>query len=119
MRYVRSKLFRLIIFIASLLVIVTLPQSIYSLWKKRDIVSERKLVFERIKSENERLKRELAEAQTPQYIEEQAREKLNMVKEGEKIVLMPKSQISMTNDQLNQDKEEQTPNWKRWWRLFF
>jgi len=89
-------------------------------------VSERKLVLEKTKSENERLKRELAEAQTPEYIEAQAREKLNMVKEGEKIVLMPNQSIGNAGDlvlPLNENNgdnsQENIANWKKWWRLFF
>lgn len=119
MRFVRSRFFRLIIVIFSLVTIFTLPGSIYTLWKRRDIVKVRQEDLSRVKQENERLKQELSQAETPEFIERVAREKLGMVKEGETLVLLPKSQITNPNDQTKEEKEESLSNWKKWWRLFF
>ena len=101
----------------SLVLVATLPRSIYQLWQRRDIVSEREQELKRIQAENERLKTNLREVQTPGFVERQAREKLGMVKEGETLVIMPNDKLQMTNGE--EEKEKSTPNWEKWWGLFF
>ncbi len=119
MRLVRSRPFRLIILAVSLFVIFTLPRSIYTLWKRKDIVKDHQKTLEQVKRENEQLKRDLAEAETPEFIERVAREKLGMLKDGEAIVLLPstESAIMVQTNELN--PTENFPRWKQWWRLFF
>lgn len=117
MRIIRSRGFKLIIFLLSLGAIVTAPRSLWEMWQRRDIFNERQEVRDALASKNEELKRELSEAQTPEYIEKVAREKLGLVKEGETIILMPPRKDS---GQANiPAPDESAPNWKKWWRLFF
>ena len=120
MRIIRSRLFRLMIGLISLVLVATLPRSIYQLWQRWDIVSEREQELKRTRAENERLKANLQEAQTPDFVERQAREKLGMVKEGETLVIMPNDNPPagglMTNGE--EEKEERMPNWKKWLNLF-
>jgi len=56
--------------------------------------------------------------QTPEFIEEEARNKLNMAKPGETIVILsPK-----LDELLNRSKIQNGPpisNWRKWWNLFF
>lgn len=119
MKLFHNRLSRLIITIVSLLLVVSLSRSIMSLWEKYDIVWERQQELDREKERNVQLKTELEQVQRPEFIEREAREKLGMVKEGETVVLLPKSQISNSNDQTREENEEKIPNWKKWWRLFF
>jgi len=60
---------------------------------------------------NERLKY----VKTDKFIEEEAKEKLGMLKEGEFFVIAP------TGAPLDRGeiKVDTTPNWKKWWELFF
>ena len=117
MRIIRSRGFKLIIFFISLGAIVTAPRSLFEMWQRRGLLQERQEVRDVLASKNEELKRELAQAQTPEYIEEVAREKLGLVKEGETIILMPNNQSTISNE--SQIQEDYIPNWKKWWRLFF
>lgn len=109
---------RLLIAGVSLLVVVSLSRSVYSLWRKRDYVQQRAAALAREQVENDRLKKQIEESQKPEFVEKEAREKLGMTREGEAIVIMPKPQIPNPNDQTMQ-KEENISNWKKWWRLFF
>ena len=69
------------------------------------------------KNENQRLKRDFIKANTNEFIEEQARNKLLLVKEGEQKVIIPKELIA---SQTAQNKiTENEPNWRKWWNLFF
>lgn len=121
MKFVRTRAFRLIVVSISLLLVAILSRSIYSLWKKKDIVGERLEALRKVEAENQRLRKALEEAQSPEFIERQAREKLGLAKEGEEIVLLPKSNPptsgSVTNEEKEGEKDE--PRWKQWWRLFF
>lgn len=117
MRFFRSRLFRLIILLGSLSLVVTLPRSLLNLWKRRDIILERQEVLRRAQAENQRLRQELAEVASQAYIEKAAREKLGLVKPGEMIVLVPKSQNVPAAEPAK--IEANLPNWKKWWRLFF
>lgn len=116
MRIIRSRGFKLIIFFISLGAIVTAPRSLYEMWQRRDLLRERQEVRDELATENERLRRELAESQTPEYIEKVAREKLGLIKEGERVILMPPRKDS---GQANFATPDSVANWKKWWRLFF
>lgn len=109
-----KKVLFIIIVIVLLLIINDLSRSIYDIWQKKDFVTkaEKELNFQ--KQENNRLKSELSYAQTPEFIEKEARNKLFMVKKGEQKILIPKE----SKDQ-EEAKKESLPNWKQWWNLFF
>lgn len=66
------------------------------------------------KQKNQFLKQELYFVNTSQFIEQEAREKLGMVKPGEHIVLAPPQQTEIKTVAI-----DTTPNWKKWWNLFF
>ncbi len=115
MKIFKSRLFKLLVLVASLLVIVTLSRSVYDLWQRRDIVSQRARELARQEAENQRLKQQLSEAQTLEFIERQAREKLGLVKPGEVVVLVPKTEVGSED----QTTTKPLPNWQKWWKLFF
>lgn len=98
-----------------ILFIVNISRSIYDLWLRHDIVREREEVKNSLTQENAELQKELALVQGQEYIEEVARDKLNLQKEGEVVVVLPETlaspepQTEITTD----------PNWKKWWKLFF
>ena len=117
MRILRSRLFRLIILLGSLALVVSLPRSLLNLWKRRDLIFERQEVLRKTQTENQRLRQLLAEVTSQAYIEKAAREKLGLVKPGETVVLVPKSQSLGTGEETK--PEEKLTNWQRWWRLFF
>lgn len=116
MRFFRSRLFRIFVTLTSLLIVVGLSRSLYSLWLKKDIMRQRQESLTKLEREQQELKKKLEEAQSPEFIERAARENLGLIKEGEAIVLVPNDKstnLQMTN------KEEDIPNWRKWWKLFF
>jgi len=56
--------------------------------------------------------------QSEDFIEEEARNKLNMAKPGETIVILPPNLSELLNRSRIQT-EASLPNWKKWWNLFF
>ena len=104
------------IIIVLLLTINGLLHSIYDIWHKQDLLTSAQKELDREKFENQKLKGELSYAQTQPFIEEQAHNKLFLVKPGEQEVL-----ISQTLKPENQPQKQtqNTPNWQKWLQLFF
>lgn len=71
--------------------------------------------------EQEDLKRKVAEAQSPEFIEKQARDKLGLAKEGEIVVILPDPQTLKLLAPTHEKEETflPDPNWKKWMKLFF
>jgi len=120
MKVLQSRLFRLIVTIFCLISILSLSRSIYGLWGRRDVVGERARVLSEVEVENRRLKDRLTQIDSPGFVEEEVRNKLGLVKEGEKVVLVPRqSGPSTGSGQAEENKDAELPNWKQWWKLFF
>ena len=108
----------IIIFLVAIFIIKSLVSSIYTLWHKKDLITEAKrgLTFERKK--NQELKDKLSVIQSPKFIEEQARNKLFLSKPNEQEIIIPKDLLKITDSKdVKPPKEE--PNWKKWLKLFF
>jgi cell division protein FtsB len=101
--------------IVLILIINNLVSSIWNTWQKKDVVSQAQKELSIQKQENQRLKSALSYAKTPEFIEKEARDKLFMTKVGEQKVLLP--QDSGNLQELS--KENNDPNWRKWWNLFF
>jgi cell division protein FtsB len=78
----------IIVVIVLILMINGLLHSIYDIWHKQDLVTSAQKQLDREKLLNQKLKGELSYAQTPQFLEEQAHNKLFLVKPGEQEVLI-------------------------------
>lgn len=105
------------IYIASVIILIVIingmAHSIYDLWHKRDLVTAAQKELDRQKAENEKLKKRLVEVKSRQFIESEARNKLFLVKPGEREVLIAKAA----------EKKESKPKvivpiWQRWVSLF-
>lgn len=74
-----------------------------------------------LKRENEELKRELHIAQSTQFIEQIARDKLGLARRGEIVVVLPDADaLRSLAPKLPEEKFSlPDPNWKLWLRLFF
>jgi cell division protein FtsB len=104
-----------IICIVCLIFIFNIVKSIVSLWQRGSLVTDQQAILTQKQQENETLKAKLQEAESPEFIERQAREKLNLQKEGEVVVVLPKSQNLNANDQ--KEIIPVIPNWKQWWKM--
>lgn len=110
------KLVTPLILIIGLYLIVSFSRSIWSLWQKTERIKEAQKSAKDVQIKSEELKKELEFVQTPAYIEKMAREKLNLAKPGETIVILPP--ISLEDSEKNSSPPP-LPNWKKWWGLFF
>lgn len=96
--------------------IVNFSRQTVRLWRSADVLKEKKDELAVLEKKNEELKDELKRIESPEFIEEAAREKLGLGKEGEVVVILPSGDLAA---QENYRMDKEPPNWKKWWRLFF
>ncbi len=102
-----------IVIVGLLLIINSLIHSIYNLWQKQDLVTNAQKKYNLELAKNQKIKAQFQYAQTPQFLEEQAHDKLFMTKPGETQVLF--SNLPSSEKQKNAAK---IPNWQQWIDLF-
>ena len=104
-----------VILVIAWLIIISLAKDVWQIRTgfNRITESERRLVAEEARQSN--LKQKLELVQTQPYIEKLIREKLNMQKVGEVIVVMPKKGSLRTVDEVEPGLPEH--NWEKWWKL--
>lgn len=78
---------------------------------------------EKIKRNNLELEEKISYFETPEYQEKIAKEKLNLQKEGENVVIVKPVPIPKENeiqDKISEPAEEiKLPVYKKWWNYFF
>lgn len=106
------------IIIASFFIINNLVQSIYTLWQKQHLVDTARKELERAKEENQELKRRLSLAKDPQFIEEEARNKLFLTKPGEGVIVIP-AEVMKASPAAQTKAPDTRTNWEKWRDTFF
>lgn len=105
---------KLIVLGVGLLLAIKLSLNIWRLWKTGDKVTQAQAQLEQVKREQEELRSKLAYAQSPEFVEREAREKLGYGREGEIIVILPELEASS-----NQSTTiSESPPWRQWWDLY-
>lgn len=103
--------------IAVLMIIIkNLSVSIYDLWQKQDLLVSARKELAQQKKQSEELKSKLELTEQSSYVEQEARDKLFMVRSGESIVVL--------SDETDAGKakksiESTKKNWQLWLDLFF
>lgn len=101
----------------SIFIINNLVRSIYSLWNKQDVLVSEQKQISLAKKKNQQLKQQLSHVQDQQFVEEEARDKLMLVKPNEEIVLVPTTIIKISEVRKAAQIASE-PHWKQWIALF-
>ena len=101
-----------------LLTINNLGHSIFTIWQKQDLITQAQNDLTSQKTENEQLKKDIAQVNQPQFVESEARDKLLLVKPGESTIIIPEGQIAAGSPAKSLPVDTR-PNWQKWWDLFF
>lgn len=104
--------------------IYSLSRSVIDLWQRRTIVGEEQKRFAVAQKRHEELTKKLEMVQTPAFVEQEARDRLGLAKEGDTILFIDNSPdkndtTSVVSDSPLEGDRHQLPNWKRWWQVFF
>lgn len=84
--------------------------------KRLDEAAERLVSLQR---RNLELKKRLAEVSSINFIEDQARNKLNLSRAGETVMVIPKSEIERVLGLNKKLPEIKLPNWQGWLKLLW
>ncbi len=116
-----NKKLSFLILIFSFVLIANLVRGIARLKsaQQRVIKVEERLV--KVKKENEELEQKRNHYQSDQFVEEQIRNKLQMAKPGETVLILPEEiQIAAreAEKETPEDKDGEKANWQKWIELF-
>lgn len=75
-------------------------------------------VVYKLEIKNKTLKGQLSQMQSPQFIEEAARNKLGLSKKGETVVVIPEEKLKLVLG-ASQSAVVRLPNWLGWLKLFW
>jgi cell division protein FtsB len=89
--------------------------NISRLLKIQGMVGQNKQDLMTAEAENVELKQKLVEVQTPEFIEREAREKLGLGREGERVIVLPDNQEQPSFAKASEGK---IPNWILWRKLY-
>ena len=106
------------VFLLCLGLIVSLSRDIFRLLKVGDRVEQAQQELKELEAKNDELKAKKEYYQSEAFVEEQARNKLNLSREGETVVTLPENLEELIAHQ-GPDEPEEIPVWKQWVNLFF
>ena len=110
----------LLTILISVIILVSLVKTIYKTFQSGKRLSILGVEVESLDKEKESLEKVLVERKSEDFVEKEAREKLNLVKPGETLVVIPESQQStISSQQSAQEELSQFSNPQQWWYLFF
>ena len=116
-----NKIFVFCFLIFSFTLIINLGRDIHRLVKVGERVVKVKEKLEQAKEENEELRNTKKYYQSDAFLEEQIRNKLQMAKSGETVLILPPvltEEKASAFTEAAEDKEEELENWEKWLRLF-
>lgn len=107
-----------LIILVVLVVAYNLVTQIKDAVKSGERLSQSADVVVTLEAKNKALKKKLTEIQSPDFIEEQIRNKLGLTKKGETVVVIPEDKMKLV---LGASKSAQIrlPNWLGWVKVFF
>ena len=109
--------------IISVIIFVFIPSFLKNSWrfvKANKRIKETKARFIKIKEENKKLWHQLKYSQSDEFIERQIRDKLQIAKPGELVVVLPPDISTFSAEFINKkENKKRLSNWQKWQRLFF
>lgn len=108
---------RIISIVAIILILLTIKNIISSINRLRDTAEVAKRQEEQLRHQQQThafLQEQLKYVQTDEFVEQEARNKLGLVKQDEYVVLAPPP----TKNSENEEDRSDDPNWKKWIQLF-
>lgn len=92
-----------------------LIRSFLSISQRENILKDAQDRLEEVREENQNLQRQLAKVESGEYIEKEARNKLNLGKEGEVMLILPSISPVYTPAPTPIDR---STNWQKWVKIF-
>lgn len=113
----KRKLIYLVTILVGLILIVNLVRTIYQTYRSGQRVATLAREVEGLRVQEDQLKEKLAYRQSEEFVEQEARDKLNLVKPGETVVVFDESEELGTKSR-DLGEGSQKSNYQEWKRLF-
>ena len=114
----KSRVVKIILTVVGISLIISLSRDILRLLKASDQIRLAEQRVQQLETGQRQLLEKKEYFQSEEFVEEEARNKLNMAKPGETIVVLPPSS-GAEEDKSKSKSQIEIPNWKKWWQLFF
>lgn len=113
----QNRLIKIIIIIVGIGLIISLSRNIFRLLKAGDQVRLVQQRLEELEREHQELLEKKEYYQSEEFIEQEARNRLNLGKPGETVVILPPN-VGETGE-ITSSSTPELPNWQKWLKLFF
>lgn len=120
--------FAIIFFIAGIVLAAVISSSaVRQAYRSKKIENEVLALQEearRIQNENETISQRIEYYSTPQFIERVSKDKMNLQKPDENVIVVNQRQVAGASDEKETEgpilaEEKDRPNYLKWWKLFF
>lgn len=114
----RKRAIQWLVIIVGISLIINLSRDILRLIKAGGQIKLTEEELAEKSQENKQLLEKKKFYTSEEFVEEEARNKLNMARPGETIVVLPQNVSELVG---REEKEvfQEIPNWQKWWKLFF
>lgn len=112
------------VWVAILLILVfsiSLIRSVTKILEAKRRIKEEAAKVEKLKAENEEIRKKIEAVKTQEYLEKQMRDKLGLAKEGEIVVILPDEETlrKLAPQEIEEKETLPDPTWKKWLKLFY
>jgi len=123
-----ARIFSGIFFLAGLIVLILIGISLgKEAYRKRQIQKEidgLQTQISQMSQENSDMENLIGYLSSTDFQEKEAREKLNLQKDDEKMIVLRKDAVQPDNREEKTENavaapEDTAPNWQKWWKIFF
>lgn len=114
----KKRLIGFLILIVGFCLIISLSRDIWRLLRSSGQIRQAENELQTLQKENQVLSEKKGYYQSEEFIEEEVRNKLNMSRPGEVVVILPPN-VEKLVGRVDEGEFQETPNWKKWWELFF
>lgn len=123
-----SRVFLFISLLAFIWLVLVLAKTIYKKKQLNDEIESLKVEIEKTDKKGRDLSQMLEYFRTPNFLEKEAKEKLNLKKDGEIVVIVPEAAIgqelslkmnALEKSQPQNAEKKERSNLVKWWEYFF
>src|SRR3989344_887004 len=112
----RKRLISILFLFIGIFLLGNLAQGIFDAWRGRERIQKMRQDLQEIARENETLQQEIQYYQSDEFVEKEAREKLNLVRPGETVIIVPEEALKKEeSERIKQTRAE--PVWSQWTAL--
>ncbi len=112
----RYKAINWILLILSIILAINIIRTFTDLSRQEGIIKEAEDRLQKVQEEKGTLQKNLAKVESQEFIEQEARNKLNLGREGEVVLILPSVSPLTSPTPIPPDTSS---NWQRWMRMFF